>query len=318
MLSIPSLLAQSQELPVSDNNSSKVIAFTSDTQAPMWVETLWLKSHKNRHATKMVFSDVLRTKPTSLFILGDVVNLGYSNRQWKPIDRYLKDLRDSSINTHAILGNHEVMGRVKKGQSKFQKRFPNHVSTGYVEVVDSIAIVLLNSNFNKMSKQDDEKQLNWYTKTLHELDADSSIQYIITACHHSPYTNSKIVKPSKEVQQKFVPPYLASAKSKLFLTGHCHGFEHYQVEGKDFMVIGGGGGLHQPLRKGEVEFRDIASEYKPLFHYLTVQRTELGLNVTSHQLNKDYKGFDQGLSVSIRNIPASDLAGTVRQSDQGK
>ena len=55
MLSIPSLLAQSQELPVSDNNSSKVIAFTSDTQAPMWVETLWLKSHKNRHATKAVY-----------------------------------------------------------------------------------------------------------------------------------------------------------------------------------------------------------------------------------------------------------------------
>ena len=227
MLSIPSLLAQSQEKPVPDTPSSNVIAFTSDTQAPMWVETLWLKSHKNRHATKMVFSDVLRTKPTSLFILGDVVNLGYSNRQWKPIDRYLKDLRDSSIKTHAILGNHEVMGRVKKGQSKFQKRFPNHVSTGYVEVVDSIAIVLLNSNFNKMSKQDDEKQLNWYTKTLRELDADSSIQYIITACHHSPYTNSRIVKPSKEVQQKFVPPYLASPKSKLFLTGHCHGFEHY-------------------------------------------------------------------------------------------
>jgi hypothetical protein len=52
----------------------------------------------------------------------------------------------------------------------------------------------------------------------------------------------------------------------LFLSGHCHGFEHYKIGGKDFMVIGGGGGLHQPLKQGEGCLPDLASDYKPLFH----------------------------------------------------
>jgi hypothetical protein len=108
------------------------------------------------------------------------------------------------------------------------------------------------------------------------------------------------VKPSKEVQQRFVPLFLASAKSRLFLSGHCHGFEHYQVGGKDFMVIGGGGGLHQPLRQGTDILPDLATTYKPMFHYLTVERREDGLHVTSLELKKDLTAFDEGLQLKIK------------------
>jgi hypothetical protein len=299
MLTVSSLFVKGQEQKTQPRDS-KLIAFASDTQAPMWVETLWLKANKNRTATKMVFDDILHSPSSSLFLLGDVVNLGYSNKQWKPIDGYLKNLRDKDVTVNAILGNHEVMGRAVKGQEKFQKRFPNHVRTGYVEIEDSVAVVLLNSNFTQLSSADNEKQLNWYKKTLAELDADSSVQFIITACHHSPYTNSKIVGPCPAVQQKFVPPFLQSKKSKLFLSGHCHGFEHYQVEGKDFLVIGGGGGLHQPLRPNHADCPDLACDYKPMFHYLTVRRDADQLHVTSMRLKDDFSGFEEGLKLDIK------------------
>lgn len=298
MLILSSLFSSSQTTtaPARDSN---LIAFASDTQAPMWVETLWLKAHKNRTATQMVFDDILNSPSSSLFILGDVVNLGYSNKQWKPMDKYLQNLRNKDVKVNAILGNHEVMGNAKKGQEKFQLRFPNHVHTGYVEIVDSVAIVLLNSNFNKLSEADNIKQLAWYKNTLEKLDADTAVQYIITTCHHSPFTNSKIVGPSTAVQQKFVHPFLQSKKSRLFLSGHCHNFEHYKMEGKDFLVIGGGGGLHQPLRKSSESNPDLAEAYKPMYHYLTVRRNADGLQVISHRLKNDFSGFEEGLKLNI-------------------
>jgi hypothetical protein len=173
------------------------------------------------------------------------------------------------------------------------------VRTGYVQVKDSVAIILLNSNFKKLSIGEDEQQTAWYKTTLESLDKDSSIQFIITACHHSPYTNSKIVGSSKDVQQRFVPEFLASKKSRLFLSGHCHGFEHYKMQGKDFMVIGGGGGLHQPLNQGEGCLPDLAADYKPLFHYLTVKRLAGQLQITSFQLKNDFSAFEKGLLITI-------------------
>jgi hypothetical protein len=316
MFSLSSIFAKSQPLapkpearveqaPVASvAGGSSVLAFASDTQAPMWVETIVLKANKNRTATKMVFNNILDAKPASLFLLGDVVNLGYSNRQWKPMDKYLDELRSNHISVNAILGNHEVMGRPKKGQEKFQERFPNHEKTGYVEVVDSVAVVLLNSNFNSLTLQENEKQVDWYKKTLNSLDEDSSIKFIITACHHSPFTNSKVVGQCTPVQQKFVPFYLASKKSRLFLSGHCHGFEHYQVKGKDFFVIGGGGGLHQPLRTGQGCLPDLAEDYKPQFHYLTVKRNEDELEVTSFELKNDFTGFEEGRKFRIGSVDA--------------
>lgn len=280
--------------------ASNIISFASDTQAPMFVETLWLRANNNRKATKLLFEDVLHRHPAAFFLLGDVVNLGYSNRQWKPIDKYLKALRDKEIPVYGILGNHEVMARPREGIRKFQQRFPEHISTGYVIRISNTAIVLVNSNFSSLSQTDYAKQTAWYQKTLEELDADVSIHFIIIGCHHSPYTNSRIVRPSKEVEQKFVPSFLHSRKTCLFLSGHCHAYEHYKVEGKDFMVIGGGGGLRQPLRQGIGTLADIALDYKPMFHYVNVEMLDDALNVTSYHIKEDFSGFEEGRKTVIK------------------
>lgn len=292
----------SQTISEPTHTLNNEIDFVSDTQAPMWVETLWLKYKNNRQATKMIFDNILTREPKALFLLGDVVNLGSSNRQWRPMDVYLQRLRARGVEVFAALGNHEVMGRSRKGQRKFQERFPSHVKTGYVEVTDSVAVILLNSNFRSLTRQEENDQLNWYKSTLEKLDADSSVYFIITGCHHSPYTNSTIVRSSMAVRDQFVPLFLKSRKSRLFLSGHSHNFEHYKVEEKDFIVIGGGGGLHQPLRQGAGILTDIDSIYKPMFHYLTARRTGDSLRVTSIRLKPDFSGFEETLKLNIKSI----------------
>jgi hypothetical protein len=128
------------------------------------------------------------------------------------------------------------------------------------------------------------------------MEHDGSIKVIIVGCHHSPYTNSKVVKPSLEVRREFVPAFLQSKKCVLFLSGHSHNFEQFKVGGKYFLVIGGGGGPHQALHTDNQPTPDLANNYKPMFHYLEVRRSQDSLRVISRELLPDLSGFRDGLA----------------------
>jgi len=266
------------------------IAMISDTQAPMRIEKLFLKSHENEKATAKLFQQIAILKPGYLFILGDVTSWSAKEKKWRAMDTYLQECRSAGITVTAVLGNHDVMGSAQKGESNFLKRFPKATPTGYYEVIDSIAFVMLNSNFKKMKPKAVELQQNWYKKTLDSLDQDSRVKMIVVSCHHAPYSNSKIVGSSKPTQEHFVPLFISSNKCRLFITGHAHAFEHFIQSGKDFLVIGGGGGIHQPLRS---DLTDLQSDYKPQFHFLTILPKHGFLQIDSYALKDDFSGVEK-------------------------
>lgn len=298
----------------SDTARSPGLYFVSDTQQPMLVEKLWLKPNHNKKATAGIFASILKQKPRSLYMLGDVVGLGSSDRKWKRVDAFLAQCRKNGTDVCGVLGNHEVMGMTQKGEANFQKRFPMNVRTGYVSVTDSVAVVLLNSNFSKLSAEENQQQRDWYKKTLENLDASPDIKAIIVCCHHAPFTNSKIVKCSNRVQDSFVQDYIGSKKAQLFITGHAHAFERFRMQGKDFVVIGGGGGLHQPLNHREKCLPDLALTYKPPFHYLSVERVNDKLYVTSHAIDNDFENFHEGYTFNTNNASTENLAKTESSS----
>ncbi|HEY8930072.1 MAG TPA: metallophosphoesterase [Mucilaginibacter sp.] len=268
-----------------------IIEFASDTQSPLLVERAIRKLDHNEKATEAIFKDVVATHPSGLFLLGDVVSLGYKNSKWKKIDGYLKLCANSAIPVYATLGNHELMLNAAKGRRNFQSRFAMYKASGYSEIIDSVAVILLNSNFSKMTSGEIAQQDNWYNNTLKEMDDDPAIKFIIVGCHHAPFTNSKVVAPSIQVQQNFVPPFIRSKKCVLFLSGHSHNFEQFKAEGKCFLVIGGGGGPHQPLNTKRQLMPDLAATYKPMFHYLEITRNKDSLQVVSRQLKADFWGI---------------------------
>jgi predicted MPP superfamily phosphohydrolase len=278
---------------------SREIVFASDTQAPMWIESVFLKKNNNLKATEALFSHVFERRPEALFLLGDVVNLGFKENRWQSVDPFLAKMKDDSIPVYACLGNHELMSRPRSGELQFQKRFPEHVRTGYSILVDSIAIVLLNSNFDHLSDVDIAAQKKWYEAEIAKLEENDAVKVIIAGCHHSPFTNSKMVGASKEVRENFLPAFFASSKCKLFVSGHAHVFEHFKNNGKDFVTIGGGGGLTHPLTKKEKRFEDLCCEYKPAFHYLTVSLSGSMLQVLSHSINDSFSGFESGYTIEI-------------------
>lgn len=226
------------------------VAFLSDTQTPLPPERLFLRARRNAEARALLLDAVLDLHPRAVVHLGDLVALGFHESSWEAIDTFMNRLRERRIGFYPIIGNHELLGYPDTGEERFRVRFPYASRTGYLRRFGPLAVILLNSNVDHLGAAAADSQLVWYRAALSDLDADTSIGLVVVGTHHSPFTNSTVVPPSAEVRSLFVPPFLASRKARLFLSGHAHAAEHFREGGKDFLVIGGGGGLQQPLLTG--------------------------------------------------------------------
>lgn len=276
------------------------IIFVSDTQAPIWIETLRLQEHDNEKATKLIYHAIEQeSTAVAVFHLGDITSIGMFDSYWSSFDEFQKNLL---VPVYPVIGNHEYFFFKKPALEQFQKRFPLSSSPWYSVVIQSIGIIALNSNFSELSDGERLQQQAWYLEQLSKFESDSSIRSVIVLCHHSPFTNSTIVDPSREVQQLFFSPFSMYQKTAVFISGHAHAYEHFRKNGKELFVIGGGGGLLQPLLIGnEQRYDDLFSQMHSLrfFHYIecVVQRNSLQLLVK--KLRNDFSGFDVADTVTI-------------------
>ena len=283
-------------------NKAGRIIFISDTQDPIWVETFVLEENQNFDARNKIFEKIVDEKPEKVFHLGDLVALGYYDEDWKPIDQFLGKLIKDKIEFYPTLGNHELMIFSEMGEENFNNRFPFYSKTGYSINNGATEIILLNSNFSEMTANEIAKQQKWYVDKLIQLDQDSTISAVVVGCHHSPFTNSKIVNPDEQVEKFFVSPFLEFSKCKLFLSGHCHAFEHFRIKDKDFLVIGGGGGLQQPLYTGEEEKWDDLygnGASKRMFHFIEYELQPDTIKVSLKMLTEDLTQFEGEYVINI-------------------
>jgi hypothetical protein len=128
------------------------------------------------------------------------------------------------------------------------------------------------------------------------LDRASGIKAIIVCAHHAPYSNSKIVGSSTYVSEFFVPRFNKSIKAMLFISGHSHNLEYFvKDKDKNFLVIGGGGGLTQPLLpEGKRQYKDLLNQGdKPLYFYIVVSRKGNHLLVKSRGIKRDFGRFNE-------------------------
>ncbi len=289
------------EHPVNKNIQGNII-FVSDTQEPIWAETLVMSENRNLIAREMIFQEILKEKPSKVIHLGDIVAFGFKDEEWQPIDIFLHKLINEGSEFFPTLGNHELIFFPETGKKNFIRRFPFYSPTGYLVNDGHIKVILLNSNFSNLSKQEIEKQQQWYHSTLKQLQQDSTVKAIIVGCHHAPFTNSKMVSPNEDVQKLFVPAFTETPKCKLFISGHAHAFERFKYRGKNFLVIGGGGGLQQPLYTGDEEkYKDLydSQSQKRMFHFVECRLENDSLQIILNMIKKDFSGFDRDYKINI-------------------
>ncbi|MCU7514273.1 MAG: metallophosphoesterase [Ignavibacteria bacterium] len=287
--------------PQTSEKNSPVIAFVSDTQEPMMIEKLWLKGDNNELASREIFRAINKEQNLSaLFHLGDLTAMGFWPWEWNGVSSELSPLWKRGIPVYPAMGNHEYFLFSSLGRKQFFKHFPYIKSSWYAKQTGDIAVILLNSNFSELSEEEISRQQRWYEQKLREFDRDPSVHYIIVGTHHPPYTNSKVVGPSSEVQRMFVPAFLKTNKCKLFISGHAHAFEHFRKDNKDFMVIGGGGGLLHPTLTGmEARYRDLYTGSNRMFHYVTIGLQKDSMVVRVKMINRDFRSFGEVHRVGI-------------------
>ncbi|KAF0152853.1 MAG: metallophosphoesterase [Ignavibacteria bacterium] len=269
------------------------IVFLSDTQEPTIFERVLLSYNNNAKARELILNKIASDSPRVVFHLGDLVASGLIS-SWEEIDTLVSMLKNQRAYFYPVPGNHEYIPFGDVSAASYFKRFGVLSGICYSTRINQLGVILINSNFDELSKKERDFLLNKYSKILSLYENDSNIKQIIVACHHSPFTNSKIVAPSKDVQKYLLPGFLKSKKSVLFLSGHSHAFEHFKMYGKDFFVIGGGGGIQHPLYLNEdAIYKDLFSktEDKRMFHFIEITVKEKNVTINLNMLNENFDGF---------------------------
>jgi predicted phosphodiesterase len=249
---------------------SKRIAVIGDQQRTSWIE-FWKESN-TQHAE--VVQRVAEQRPDALILLGDQVFWSSSAADWRFFDDIMQPVHALNIPVFPLFGNHEYMGCGDAGIINMQSRFAAASTTWYRWDADSVAYIMLNSNWSSIGEDSTRMQLEWYTSELQRSEQDVTIRAIVVSSHHPPYTNSTVVHDDVISREEFVPLFLQTRKGQLWLSGHCHAIEMFQRNGKRFVVSGGGGGPRQKLNTAEyAQYADIlhGGPVRPL-HSLMLQR----------------------------------------------
>jgi len=214
-------------------------------------------------------------------LLGDLTFWGFSVFEWAEYDEVMSPLTEKNVSLFPVLGNHEYFVSLQWCNPFLKKRFPWWDQSWYTKVIDSVAYVMLNTNSSDIDFATMKEQYRWYLTTMRDLDRADSVSFIVVCGHHPPYTNSTTVEPEDIFEKYFVPRFKKSRKGAFWFSGHCHGYERFISDGKNFIVSGGGGGPRQEIATGSSATFDDQYDgpsIRPL-HYCLLQRNGYSLTM---------------------------------------
>ncbi len=257
----------------------KSFVIIGDTQGTTPFE---IGRERNDKERKIILEEIARREPAFVIHLGDLTNDGGSAKKWRECDDLNKSLREKKIPFFPILGNHEFYGDNKRALQYYFDRFPYlEQKRWYSFSWKNIGLIMLDANFSTLSQKQIEKQAQWYVDELEAFEKNKKVEYVIVCCHEPPFTNSRVVKPNKKVQDFFADPFVQFRKPCFFFSGHSHAYERFQQDGKFFIVSGGGGGPRHKLyldpRKRRYEDLFSGPELRFL-HFCEIDSAPSGLN----------------------------------------
>jgi predicted MPP superfamily phosphohydrolase len=254
------------------NPSKNHFVIVGDTQSTSHWE-FWRE--RNDRERKLIIDEITKREPAFVIHLGDLTTRGSSKKHWQEFDDMHKEFRKKKIPYFPILGNHEFYGKDKKALQNYFSHFPYlDQRRWYSFTWKNVAIILLDSNFSALTKEQIEGQSQWYLNQLEKFEKNAKIDFIIVCCHEPPFTNSRVVGPNKKAKENFSDSFLRFQKACLFLSGHSHSYERFQMGGKFFIVSGGGGAPRHKVIIDSLKqrFQDLFSGPElRFFHFCEIQ-----------------------------------------------
>ncbi len=235
------------ELPTGDaGNVPRRLAFVSDTQGTSRWE---LGLEDNRAARAQLIAALVRAQPDLVLHGGDLVTWGSSGRSWAAFDALFEPLRRAGVPLWPVYGNHDRMPLRRAAERHMEARFPWLSPAPFTgRRMGPLAVALLDSNRRRLGAARWEAQRARFRAWLAAWEADPGVRGVLAVWHHPPYTNSRLVRPSRLAREGLLGPVLGASKGLAVFCGHAHAYERFHVAGREIFVAGGGGGPRQPLR----------------------------------------------------------------------
>ncbi len=267
--------------PVAEAN--ELFVLVGDTQRTLGVERMIGREQNDPERTRLLDA-AAKEKPRAFFFLGDMVAMGSSRRHWNYFDEIAAGIFHSGAKVLGIFGNHDYFGGRKSGEKNMLERFPNLESSKWGTFdAEGVRILYLDSNCDVLTADEWAAERKWYGEALAAADADPSVRGVLTLLHHPPFTNSRVTGDTKCVKDEIVPPFLAARKTLAMITGHAHGYEKFLVDGRTFLISGGGGGPRVRLLKGPQQRHPdlyLGPDPRP-FHYVRVESRPEGIDLVA-------------------------------------
>ena len=277
-------------------STNGAVAFIGDLQRTDYWESTFLGKECNSAETEILLKQIAKEKPSELFILGDLVFLGGSKKNWEDFDMIMAPIYKNNIKVFPVVGNHEYYGFFN-GLTFLQQRFPEiKNSTWYYKIIDGVLYVVLNSNESQMKKEQWKDQKKWFKNILQKYDNDKTVKAVIVMMHHPPVSKSKLKGDKKKANEDLLPVFLKSKKTVAMLSGHVHTYERIMLKteynNKYFIVAGGGGGSRVSLNKISQEPQDLyKAKFPRPFHFILMKKERNNLHFTVKGIEKGQKRF---------------------------
>lgn len=273
---------------VSGSHHSAPIAILGDTQETAWFERAAGREH-NQKETRKLLRELARESVGLIVHLGDAVFHGSNSKQWREFDRLMAPIVRRHTPVMLTVGNHEYWGNDQQASRHFTHRFPQlRQSRFYSRTYGPLGLIWLDSNRKELGGKWWAHQRRWFRKTLLEMENDSSLKGIFVFAHHPPFTNGRHTENVDLMKEAFVKPFLRSSKTLAFFSGHIHGYEHFLIQKKHFVISAGGGGPRVSYASKEKrKYRDLFKGRRPRpFHYLLVDLEDDGVAITMKGFSK--------------------------------
>jgi len=246
------------------------LAIVGDTQRVLPIERLAFGRETNDVGRHRIAQAILAEELDGFLHLGDLIG---SASGWSRFDQDYPPGELASKHIHVCRGNHDCGGLWFGSPKEFNRRFPTAIARLQTVDIGSLRLMLLDTNEQAMSKEMWRVQRDQFQAALSNADSDEQVKHVLVAGHQPPFTNGRWHKPSRAVLDSFVPSFMECRKAQAFFSGHVHGYERFAIDGKCFVVSGGGGGARFSHRHGEkrrtAAVLDLADPH-PL-HYISVQ-----------------------------------------------
>lgn len=176
-----------------------------------------------------IVRSVKRYKPAFVIHTGDLVADGNQLQQWENFFKISQELLQTTP-IYPVLGNHE------KNSPLYFRFFSLPGAENYYSFNwGDCHIIALDSNEEYLNSP---SQLKWFRE---DLELHKNYPYIIVFFHHPPFTLIEDRKSYAQKVREVIVPILEKYKVSVVFHGHDHNYQHFYVNGINYIVAGGGG-----------------------------------------------------------------------------